>query len=262
MKKKIIFTDLDGTLLDHDTYSFLEAEDALQLVKDKDIPLLICTSKTRSEIEYWRKKLDNTHPFISENGGGVFIPKEYFAFDFDYDYENENYFVIQLGKEYNQLVKIFDKLKKEFDIIGFSDMSVEQIASDTSLSLGQAEKARQREFSLPFKIQDRREEVDILKEINQHGLKYAIGGRYYHLMGDNDKGKAVKILSDYYRQKFGSIYTIGIGDSKNDFTMLEAVDSPYLVMREDKTYASNTYSLADGIGPDGWRKAVEIELKI
>ncbi len=80
MKKLIIFTDLDGTLLDYSTYSFDAALPALKVLKEKNIPLVICSSKTKTEIEYYRKKLDNYRPFISENGGGIFIPKNYFKF--------------------------------------------------------------------------------------------------------------------------------------------------------------------------------------
>lgn len=76
----IIFTDLDGTLLDS-RYSFRKALPAIKLIKEKNIPLILCSSKTRSEIELWRKKLNNNHPFISENGGGIFIPKKNSKFD-------------------------------------------------------------------------------------------------------------------------------------------------------------------------------------
>jgi mannosyl-3-phosphoglycerate phosphatase len=92
--KKIIFSDLDGTLLDHDTYSFEKEKDALHLLKDNDIPLVICSSKTRSEIEFWRKKLGNIQPFITENGGGIFVPRSYFPFNVLYDKKSKNYFVI------------------------------------------------------------------------------------------------------------------------------------------------------------------------
>ena len=64
----IIFTDLDGTLLDSG-YSFRKAMPALRLIKEKDIPLVLCSSKTKTEIDYYRKKLENDHPFVSENGG-------------------------------------------------------------------------------------------------------------------------------------------------------------------------------------------------
>ena len=65
----VIFTDLDGTLLDADTFSFDPAEPALRLIRARSIPLILSSSKTRAEIEVYRKRLDNSHPFISENGG-------------------------------------------------------------------------------------------------------------------------------------------------------------------------------------------------
>ncbi|MEE8044743.1 MAG: HAD-IIB family hydrolase, partial [Thermodesulfobacteriota bacterium] len=71
-KKYIVFTDLDGTLLDHRNYSFLQAIPALDLLKEKNIPLIICTSKTKSEIEHYRTTLQNNFPFISENGGAIY----------------------------------------------------------------------------------------------------------------------------------------------------------------------------------------------
>jgi len=73
----LVFTDLDGTLLDSDTYSYKSALPALKLIKNKKIPLIFCSSKTKSEIEMYRKRIGNDDPFISENGGGIFIPKDY-----------------------------------------------------------------------------------------------------------------------------------------------------------------------------------------
>ena len=81
-KKLIIFTDLDGTLLDHKTYAATKARQALLCLKKNNIPLIICTSKTRPEIEFYRQKLRISHPFIAENGGAIFIPKGYFSFKF------------------------------------------------------------------------------------------------------------------------------------------------------------------------------------
>ena len=76
----IIFTDLDGTLLD-DKYSFNESLPALKIVKNKRIPLIFCTSKTEPEIKIYLKKMNINMPFIVENGGAVFIPKNYFNLD-------------------------------------------------------------------------------------------------------------------------------------------------------------------------------------
>jgi len=259
--KKIIFTDLDGTLLDHDNYSFEEAKPALKLAKDKKIPIVICTSKTRAEIEYWREKFDNNHPFISENGGGIFIPKNYFRFDFEYTYEDD-YYVIFLGAKFERILDVIDKLKKEFQIKSFVDMTPEEIADDSNLTIEQAKYAKKREFVVPFKISDVDNKEKILRKIRENGLKYTEGGRYFHLMGDNNKGKAVKILKNLFKRKFNEIFTIGVGDSKNDFSMLDMVDRGYLVMKKNGEYVSQKYNPVGGIGPKGWKKVVEKEIKL
>ncbi len=66
----IIVTDLDGTLLHPRTYSFEEARPALELIRQKQIPLVLCSSKTRAEIEVYRKRLDNAIPLFPRTAGG------------------------------------------------------------------------------------------------------------------------------------------------------------------------------------------------
>ena len=55
--KNIIFTDLDGTFLNHHDYSFEESKQALQKIKQNNIPLIFTTSKTRIEVEELQKKV-------------------------------------------------------------------------------------------------------------------------------------------------------------------------------------------------------------
>ncbi|MFQ5721022.1 MAG: mannosyl-3-phosphoglycerate phosphatase [Candidatus Aminicenantales bacterium] len=258
---KIIFSDLDGTLLDHDTYSFQEARPALELIKQKKIPLIICTSKTRAEIEYYRRLLKNSHPFISENGGALFIPSGYFDFNFTFQKKINNYLVIELGMPYKTLRRSLQEIKKAgFEIKGFGDMSIEEVAEDTGLSLEQAELAKQREYDEAFRLIEGEEEK-LIKFIKEKGLNYTKGGRYFHLMGNNDKGKAVRIMTELLKQKYTNLITIGLGDSENDFKMLDEVTIPYLVMRKNKSYASDKYQKARGIGPQGWNLAVKKEIK-
>src|SRR5512140_1450875 len=76
----VVITDLDGTLLDADTYAWEMARPALQQLKSRGIPLVLATSKTRAESEFWRSLLEIGDPFIVENGGAAFIPKDYFPF--------------------------------------------------------------------------------------------------------------------------------------------------------------------------------------
>jgi len=260
--QRIIYTDLDGTLLDRDTYSYLDAKPSLELIKEKNIPFIFCTSKTKSEIIHLRKKIGNIYPFISENGGGIFIPKNYFDFDFIFDSEDEEYYIVELGSEYNKLVDVINELKQDFEIKSFIDMSVEEISKDTNLTFEDATRAKMRDYEIPFKLYDTKQEKEILKTIKEHDLNYFIGGQYYHLAGDNSKGKAVDILTKLFKKRYGTIFTIGIGDSQNDFSMLDKVDRGYLVMKKNGEYASQEYNPAGEIGPNGWNKVIKKELAL
>ncbi len=265
--KPIIFTDLDGTLLDHRTYSFTTALPALELVKKKGIPLVFCSSKTRAGIEHWRERLENLHPFISENGGGIFIPLSYFFAD-DLDIVcpgaemSDRFYVLALGTPYPLLRQTLEGLRRDgFEIKGFGDMDTAKVAEITGLSLEEAELAKRREFDEPFIFYGEQAKLSmLLASIQEKGLRYTVGGRLYHLTGDNDKGMAVDILKGLYQRKFDDIVTIALGDSPNDLPMLERVDYPILVQNykgeHDRRIAVPNLIRAEGIGPEGWGKAV------
>lgn len=263
MPKYVIFSDLDGTLLDHKTYSFDAAKEALAIIRAKEVPLILCTSKTRKEIELYRNQIDNKCPFISENGGGIFIPNTYFSKEFEYDRELEGYKVIDLGTSRDVLSATLKSISEEkgIQIIGFSDMSVSEIASLTGLDEATAKLAMERDHSEPFIIaEDEKYSATIEDEINLKGYRHTKGGRFHHILGDNDKGKAVMILSNIYRLEFGEIKTVGLGDSLNDLPMLEAVDTPILVQKPGGNYDPNiklpNLTCADGIGPSGWNSSI------
>ena len=76
--KRIILTDLDGSLLDPDTYSFGPAKSLLVMLEKIGIPVIPVTSKTFSEVLKLKNELNNNHPFITENGSAIYIPKSYF----------------------------------------------------------------------------------------------------------------------------------------------------------------------------------------
>lgn len=261
MANIIVITDLDGTLLHPRTYSFEEARPALKLLKRKDIPLILCSSKTRSEIKLYRQRLQNKHPFISENGGGIFIPKRYFGFTIEGEFRN-GYRIITLGKPYNDIRKVFLEIRERLVIKakGFGDMDAKEISVLAGLPLEEAILSKERDFDEPFLFEKDEKKVDeFLSAIEEASLHWT-QGRFYHILGDNDKGRAVKILKSLYERMHGAIKTIGLGNSFNDLPLLKEVDYPVLVQNEDGSYETriNLPNLikADGIGPEGWNKAI------
>lgn len=263
MPKYLIFSDLDGTLLDHNTYSFNAADQALKTLRSKNIPLVLCTSKTRKEIEFYRAKLNNKCPFISENGGGIFIPSSYFSKEFEYDRELGDYKVIDLGTSREVLSATLKSISEEtgIEIRGFSDMDVSEIANLTGLDEDTAKLAMERDHSEPFIIpEDNKYSATIEDKINLKGYRHTRGGRFHHILGDNDKGKAVMILTNIYRLEFGEIKTVALGDSLNDLPMLEAVNIPILVQKPGGSYDPSiklsNLTFSDGIGPSGWNASI------
>jgi len=264
-RRIIVFTDLDGTLLDHSTYSFCEAEEALELLREEGVPLILCSSKSRDEIKVYRKKLSNNEPFISENGGAIFIPEGYGGLKCEFDKIDDGYLVIEIGSEYQTLVDAFEKIKRRagINIKSITEFTIDEIVWLTGLNGEEAFLAQKREYTLPFIIYGGEGDVKVIKdEILSLGLNYTEGARFVHLMGGNDKGKAVKILTDIFKKNYPEteITTVGLGDSLNDLPMLEVVDKAFLVRKEAGNYEERIkvegLAYADGIGPVGWNKAV------
>jgi len=264
-RKIIVFTDLDGTLLDHSTYSFYEAEEALELLREKRVPLVLCSSKSRGEIEVYRKKLSNNEPFISENGGAIFIPEVNGGLKCEFGKMDDGYLVIGVGSEFQTLVDAFEKIKRRtgINIKSITEFTIDEIIKLTGLSREEAYLAQKKEYSLPFIIDGSEEDVKNIKdEIRLSGFNYTEGARFAYLMGGNDKGKAVNILIDIFRKNYPEteILTVGLGDSLNDLPMLEAVDKAFLVKKELGNYEERIkvedIIYVDGIGPVGWNKAV------
>ena len=215
----------------------------------------------------YRKGLQIGDPFIVENGGAVFVSQGYFPFDFEYHKVKDDYQVIELGIPYQQIRRVLSQVRDdtEVDFRGFGDMSAEEVASLTSLDLEAAKRAKAREYDETLVPEGTPEEIDrALSAITKAGLNYASGGRYYDVTGPNDKGKATRILIDLFKRKLGQIKTIAIGDSPNDLPMLLAVHIPILVQKPGGIWEEIDMPhlrRVEGIGPEGWARAVEEIIK-
>ncbi|TFG98734.1 MAG: HAD-IIB family hydrolase [Calditrichales bacterium] len=259
----IIFSDLDGTLLDYSTYSFEAAIPALNLIREKNIPLILVSSKTREELESFQKKLKLTGlPFVVENGSAIFTLPGYFPNLADRE-TTDKYDSFLPGKTYEELKRILADIasKYEYKIKGFHNASREEIRRATSLKPHDLERALKRGYSIPIFFDDRSEEI-LIREAPAYGLRLLYGGRFMHLLGDLDKGTATRLIINGYQQRpdFDNIKTIGLGDSLNDFSMLASVDYPVLVRRHDGSYEGRetvkNLILSPYVGPEGWNYSI------
>jgi mannosyl-3-phosphoglycerate phosphatase len=261
--KQIIFTDLDGTLLDSETYSYEKSLAAINRLKENNIPVVFCSAKTRAEQEIYRRELGLFYPFIVENGGAIFIPRAYFPFPFDYRKGVDDLLAIELAIPYSRVRKLLAKIRDEhgFRFRGLGDMSAAEVAEITGLNIEFARLAKRREYDEPVEFESSGEEdlSKFLAKLGEAGLYWSHGGRLYHVMGGGGKGKAVEILSGLYRKMWGQIRTVGLGNGLNDLPMLSQVDIPFLVQKRDHSWEDmNLPRLrkVQGVGPEGWSRAI------
>ncbi len=81
MIKPVIFADLDGTFLD-EGYRYGHTKPIVNQLSALGGSVIFCSSKTRDEIEFYRKVVGIKEPFIVENGAAIYIPKDYFPFSY------------------------------------------------------------------------------------------------------------------------------------------------------------------------------------
>ena len=262
----MVISDLDGTLLDSGTYSSTAADPALAALKKKGACLVLASSKTRAELEPIRSRLGHDGPFIVENGGALYVPIGFFRVPLEGARFRDGYEMVEFGTPYATLRAALKDMAAglKIEIQGFGDMTIEKVAERTGLTHHEATLAKQREYDEPFVLSNDALIESVRREAAVRGLACTRGGRFYHLLGGNDKGTACRLLIQHCRRQLVTsqerLYTIGIGDSANDLTMLAAVDQPILVQKPDGSYDAAAQLphvvYAPGIGPAGWNASI------
>jgi mannosyl-3-phosphoglycerate phosphatase len=263
-KKIVVITDLDGTLLDQQTYSFALSLPAVQRLRERRVPIVLCSTKTRAEmLPLWRE-LELGDPFICESGGSIHIPPGYFQFTAIEMKRDGPFDVLELGADILFLRERLAQAARSCGVVfrSFASLSLDEINELTGLAKDQAFRARQREYDEPFVIESG-DPAQLVAVLQAQGLTISKGDRFYHLTGGHGKGEAVRRLLDLYRRQWGEVVSVGLGNSANDLPFLREVDRPVLVRNPDRSWDSEViWSLprvarTDSIGPQGWREAID-----
>lgn len=283
----VVFSDIDGTLIDIFTRKYGKSKELVKKLKESSIPVILCSSKTWAEQDVIRKDLGvESEPFIIENGGAVIIPRSYFSGggagggggstddDLKHHYGMrvvDGYSVIELGRSSAEIRKVLQYVRRKTGIPfkGVSDLSIEELAKIVGMTPEEAERMSKRQYGETILEIDKTEKVKFEQALSKEGLQVIHGGRYFDVTAGNDKGKAVRILIDLYRKKLGDgTIFIGIGDSANDAPMLKLTDIAILVQKYDGSWAEvdNSNNIphvvkAKGIGPAGWENAFATIIK-
>lgn len=256
----LIFTDLDGTLLDHNSYSAKPADRLIrQLTEDGMASIIPVTSKTRAELLWLGKIIPLQHEIgVSENGSVILTSETALSVD-----RNDAELItlgIAYGKILEQLARLPSSLRRH--VTGFADMSIKQVSAATGLTIEDAERAKKRDATEPFLWSGTDSEfLEIEKLMSATGIHIQQGGRFYHLTGNATKEQAMaKIISKFaQRSRDSELLSIALGDGPNDLAMIEAADFGVIMPNLDGvtiTSPETHVRTARHSGPEGWVSAV------
>ncbi|QIB66304.1 HAD-IIB family hydrolase [Kineobactrum salinum] len=262
----LVFSDLDGSLLDHYSYNFEAAREQLEVLRQAAVPLILASSKTRAEIEPLRAALGNGHPFIVENGAAVFIPEGYFAEPPADTVPADGYRVRQWALPRAHWLQLLARLEGEYggEFTSFHAAGSDGIQALTGLDATAAARANQRDFSEPVRwLGDAPRKAAFIAELQAAGATVQQGGRFLAVAGDCDKGRALRWLRDLYaaREPARDVHDIAIGDSANDCPMLEVAETALLI--RSPVHAFPALQRSEGIwhssacGPAGWAEGID-----
>ena len=263
----LVFTDLDGTLLDHETYDHRPANAALAALAARSIPVIPNTSKTIDEVLELRQRLKLDGPFIVENGSALLLPVDRADWRFDPATtmrDERSFHSVIFGATIETIKARLRELDTgaRYHYAAFSHMDVAAIAAVTGLDCKAAARAQLRQFSEPLVWHD--DDAALTRfaaELATVDLRATRGGRFVHVIGDTDKGVALKRTAHLYAPAGdGTITSIALGDSPNDAEMLNAADIAIVVSNPHTSASSrkldaNLYTCA--AGPAGWQEAFD-----
>lgn len=209
----MVFTEVDASLL-----TARASRDGGRALHDRcereQIALVFCSSRTRAELEAVRQDFGLSHPFICENGAGVFVPDGYFPFEVPYARDIPGYHAVEFGRPYAEVVDILHRAAARLgiDVLGFSDMSVEQVAADCGLPLLRARLAKLREYGELFQILDAAPAAQsrLRKALQAAHLTCTLGTPYSYVGSPVDRDPGIGLLTALYRRARGGLLTIDL----------------------------------------------------
>lgn len=250
----LVFTDLDGSLMEHESYSIEPALSILDILKDRKIPIILNSSKTAKEIEAVQKLLGIKTDYVCENGAALF--------------DCEGAMKAEFGQSRDHWLTALHSLreKENYNFKGFTDWSEAEIATLTGLNIDQAALSKLRMYSEPILWKDSvGARQKFTRQLTDLGLTLLEGGRFLSIQSHYDKGDAIRWMLQQLNPKEGTI-TIALGDSPNDEAMLNRADIAVVIRSEksEKLKAPNAKRMLKTTrpGPAGWSDAMTEILKL
>ena len=259
--------DLDGTLLDHHTYAFHAALETIKGLKDRGIPIIPCTSKTRPETVSLMQAMGIDGPMSIENGAAIWVPQDWGLERPVGSASDADAWCHSFGPSRSMIRRQLAILSIEWGnrYQSLCDLSDKQVAAVTGLDLDGAARAKQREHcETLIWLGTPADRKTFAQQVETLDMRCLQGGRFVHVLTSGGKAEAVSWLHHKIcreRPGFDGAISLSAGDAENDVEMLEVTDLALLVrspVNEPPTVRrQGGLVISDTEGPAGWAEGIE-----
>ena len=267
--RQIIFTAVEGALDHPAPRSPSEVFEALQALAHRGVPVVLSSHGTRAQMEPLRRKLQHGHPFLTESGGGLFIPDGYFNLRLEGATRAGRCFCVPFARPHAEAAAALQEIASEAgaSVVGFSQLSSREIARNSGASPKEAELSRQREFSEIFFFAG--ETVKAPRRFSEiaraRGWEAIPGDPFWAIRAlQMQSGEpAPRYLMGIYRKSLRvRLRSVGIGSQAQDLHLLSATDTAVVLPRRPGEFDEALMSQlpralrGDQPGPAGWSQAI------
>ena len=228
--KKIVFFDLDRTLLNSDLDILEENKKAIKNARENGVEIAICSGRQQSQVRFYQEKSGAGRYIITTNGAEIYDTleeeqlfkcplEENFCKDlYNYIIKNDLFFRIDtkyaryFNEEHNRILNevLFDEEPNKFfnenDVLQFSVGSVDSEKIDKLIEY--LKKFPEVKVECRYIARITADRLDIINILNKNA----------------SKGNAIRGLCKYLKIDFKD--AVCFGDDYNDISMFQAVGYP------------------------------------
>jgi predicted mannosyl-3-phosphoglycerate phosphatase (HAD superfamily) len=183
----------------------------LELLARERVMLVFYSQRTRAQVESTRQAFGVFHPFVTEGGSAAFLPERYFGSEIQHTRKIGGYEAVEFATPYQAVVDTvrFTAERLNVGVLGFGDMSVEQVARECGLSLLEARLAKLREYGEQFRLLSANPVAErrLFRALEHAGLVCRNGANFHVATAAKGPQAAVALLTGLYRSAFGSVLT-------------------------------------------------------
>lgn len=227
---KIIFFDLDGTLLNDNKEILIENIQALQIAKENGIEIVLCSGRQKDFVEKYRKIAGTGDYIISSNGAEIYYCKnddEIFNCEVDEELCKELYCLAAQRDFFVKIDTRYARYLNDIKYLWLRDPGAIEIDEDIEEFL---KKNKVLQFSIGAETEHEIDEIEKYVEKNPYVKmenKFLVkkDGKQIWLINivnkSVSKGNAISGLCKYLKIDLKD--AVAFGDDMNDISMLQTV---------------------------------------